>query len=75
MTKPNDGGPAFPTIGGAEWDDPRNGKLTGGMSLRDMAAFVAMHAMLSRTSLMTSDLAKAAYQHADAMISEREKHK
>ena len=62
------GGPAFPHYGGAGWIGP-------GMTLRDYFAAKAMQASRSRNSGYASwgDLAKDAYEIADAMLAERNK--
>jgi hypothetical protein len=72
----NNGGPAFP----CETYGHRNGKETtiptNGMSLRQHFAGLAMAALLSREDtiangaeeLMHRELARLAYQQADAMI-------
>ena len=70
MSKKNDGGPAFPD---AVAVSPSGGVYYGtsaGMSLRDWFAGQAL------AGLCTSNpgyAAKQAYQHADAMIAERDK--
>lgn len=81
-TKPN-GGPAFPiphTI--ADANDPAFKLGSCGMSLRDVFAKEAMHAILLASlqghcyhkeggKLGPKDYAKAAYENADAMIAAR----
>lgn len=71
MSKIEDGGQAFPCLerggNGLELTD-------GGMTLRDYFAAKAMQANRSRTSVYSSwdDLAKDAYELADAMLRARE---
>jgi hypothetical protein len=69
--KIDDGGPAFPTAAD-------NGHSTNqdGMSLRDYFAAAALQGFLSNQALATihqSELAKGAYEYADAMIEARKK--
>lgn len=61
------GGPAFPT--------DHNKNVAEGMTLRDYFAAKAMQASRSRNSgyASWSDLAKDAYEIADAMLAERNK--
>jgi hypothetical protein len=61
------GGPAFPT--------DHNKNVAEGMTLRDYFAAKAMQASRSRSSQYGSwgDLAKDAYEIADAMLAERSK--
>ncbi len=68
--KINDGGPAFPTHDQDDGTDPRSQILSGGMSLRDYFAAKAMQAIATRTDHHCGpiDIAKEAYQQADAMI-------
>jgi hypothetical protein len=88
MTKPNDGGPAFPSHEPWEkWDEVRAQYRTvtdphGGMSLRDYFAAQALAMMTPQIALLgppldgtPSDewLARCAYQIADAMLAERAK--
>lgn len=67
--------PAFPTHGQAEGDDPRNQILSGGMTLRDYFAAAALQGLCATLPDMIdpkpSEVAKDAYQFADAMITER----
>lgn len=75
MSAQNDGGPAFPT---GEKLDPQDGRvqqyMVPGMSLRDYFAAKAMQAIFdgSRLPASASDVAKQAYQIADAMLRARE---
>jgi hypothetical protein len=77
----NNGGPAFPsTISHEEWDEHKAGYLQrlypeAGMTLRDYFAAKAMHAALARMSAAWTyeEIAKAAYDMADAMLAERSK--
>lgn len=71
--KPNDGGPAFPTL-----DYDRGAAMNGigvsvtdvpGMSLRD---YFAAKAMLTITGLVADEAARRAYKIADAMLAARE---
>ena len=85
MSKPEDGGPAFPftpneqrQLQDGTWD--QNGESGDeGMSLRDWFAGQALTAAQALTladgnrQLNTSELAMLLYQIADAMIAEREK--
>jgi len=59
----NTGGPAFPTPPG-HWTEE-------GMSLRDYFAAKAMAAELGTTFLSVTDVAKFAYEMADAMLAEK----
>ena len=67
--------PAFPTHGQAEGDDPRNQILSGGMTLRDYFAAATLQGLCATLPDMIdpkpSEVAKDAYQFADAMITER----
>lgn len=69
--EPKDGGPAYPI--------PSDGVSFGthpGMSLRDHFAGLAMQGLLANQDarLMTStEYARIAYEHADAMLTERER--
>ncbi|MGN6539096.1 MAG: hypothetical protein ACTHKQ_25645 [Mesorhizobium sp.] len=67
------GGPAFPS----EWKFPDGGSATcPGMTLRDwfagQALFVAKDVCISRQSTTESDVARVAYDIADAMLKARE---
>ena len=68
-----DGGPAFPVP--AELCQDLTVQEQRGMTLRDWFAGMAMQASRSRSSQYNSwdDLAKDAYEIADAMIQERSK--
>ena len=75
MTKPKDGGPAFPfvshgSIAGHQACDP-------GMSLRDHFAGLAMQALVTKCGFPvdedTIDCADLSYKLADAMLAERDK--
>ena len=74
MTKPFDGGPAFPVHGGHHPDDdPRNHTLGGGMTLRDWFAGQAIRVRWGDGTAMTAaQAADMAYQLADAMLAARE---
>lgn len=69
MSNTNTGGSAFPTATLAQ-------KTEGGMTLRDYFAAKAMGAMILGTSMWRDgedeDLAKCAYEVADAMLEVRE---
>jgi hypothetical protein len=84
MSALGDGGPAFPTHGGADWhkdsldptkDDPRNMILGGGMSLRDWFAGQALAGMLAQIGKpmksSMSYIARDAYEIADAALAAR----
>ena len=64
MSKPKDGGPAFPNYYG-----------NPGMSLRDYFAGQALAGLLAcmKTTGSKKDFAMDAYMQADAMLAEREK--
>lgn len=67
MSKRNDGGPAFPHDGQANY--------TGGATLRDYFAAKAMQGMLTCEQLRysgSSAIAEWAYKQADAMLAARE---
>ena len=85
MNKTNNGGPAFPAgysrkhrpshDPGADWVEvDRVQPLHFGVSVRDYFAAKAMQANRSRDSVYASwdDLAKDAYELADAMLKARE---
>jgi hypothetical protein len=59
----NTGGPAFPTKPG-HW-------MEEGMTLRDYFAAKAMAAQIATTYYSAKDVAKFAYEMADAMLAER----
>ena len=68
MSNTNTGGPAFPTATLAQ-------KTEGGMTLRDYFAAKAMQGMLAENgggATHNDDLAKFAYEIADAMLKARE---
>lgn len=65
MSKKEKGGAAFPQSGFDRWAPE------GGMSLRDYFAAKAMP--MINQSLSWEDVAKFAYQMADAMLAERDK--
>ena len=83
MSRKNDGGPAFPHLGGI--DIQGHTALPGrGMSLRDWFAGQALNGLLAATAHpdvdQTSDIdcgrtASLCCQLADAMLAEREKDK
>ncbi len=72
--EPKDGGPAYPV---STWNnDTESREVMGGMSLRDHFAGLAMQGLLANQDarLMTStEYARIAYEHADAMLTERER--
>ena len=70
MTKPNDGGPAFP---GECGNDPKD--LRRGMSLRDWFAGQALAGMLADHEMNATPEVYAEWAHkvADAMLAERAK--
>ena len=77
MSKPNDGGPAFPEFRPI-FD--KEGRITGyreqkSMSLRDYFAAKAMVGFLTEAALAISDgeMVEMAYAIADAMLAERDK--
>ena len=73
MSKPNDGGPAFPRV---PWDvNDYTGDGSPGMSLRDYFAGQALAGMLADSTRQGSlgNYAEDAYKFADAMLAEREK--
>lgn len=77
MTKPYDGGPAFPVHGGhSPEDDPRNRIMGGGMTLRDWFAGHALACVYSRfepgADPSAEDIALQAFFIADAMLAERD---
>jgi hypothetical protein len=75
MAKADDGGPAYPVqeqkwMPGVErWSDPDH----PGMSLRDYFAGQACVLMGADAGSSADQIAKAAYELADAMIAAREK--
>ena len=76
MTAQHNGGPAFPTHGGAGGDDdPRNHTLGGGLSMRDWFAGQALAGIMANPELDGAGSAKqaavVAYQAADAMLAAR----
>ena len=76
MSKPNDGGPAFPMTVQEDIDCcPRYAAGYGGMSLRDYFAGQALAGMLADSTRQGSleNYAEDAYGIADAMLAEREK--
>jgi hypothetical protein len=60
----NDGGPAFPTPAGIQHND--------GMTLRDYFAAAALQGNLIEPTANNEEVAKCAYQLADAMLRARE---
>lgn len=84
MTKREDGGPAFPVHGGYDGDDPRNGILGGGMTLRDWFAGQALPGVVRQCandlsfgmpdgiSSIEELFARNSYRIADAMLKARE---
>ena len=75
MTRPYDGGPAFPVHGGHHPDDdPRNHTLGGGMTLRDWFAGQALAGIAANAdwwACATDDqVARQAYLIADEMLAE-----
>jgi len=72
MSKPNDGGPAFPVaFSTAGW---HSGNVNVGMTLRDWFAGQALNGMLADdcTACTWAKFSERAYACADAMIAERE---
>jgi hypothetical protein len=61
MTERIDGGPAFPP-------NPNDAE---GMSLRDWFAGMAMQGLLANCGADSEQIAKKAYEYADAMLVER----
>ena len=73
---PNDGGPAFPFGQISELTgQPINGWFAPGMTLRDWFAGMALQGLLasSRRSATCEQYTRCAYDHADAMIADRER--
>lgn len=74
MTKPNDGGPAFPHMAADGHQDYRRG-----LSVRDYFAAKAMQGVLAGDHPITREddclelIAMAAYEQADAMLAARDK--
>ena len=68
MSKPNDGGPAFPCV-------DAKGFVSEGMSLRDYFAGQAMGGQLADPDgeIDPKLIAKWSYAYANAMLAEREK--
>ena len=62
-----DGGPAFPST-----EDGKTTALREGMSLRDWFAGQALADSASLGNTSPADIAKMAYEIADAMLDERE---
>ena len=84
MSKPNDGGPAFPHPEYEELIKNEKGKLTGeltyhpdhpGQSLRQYYAGQALPGVIAKWSgeMGEHDIAKACVEQADALIAELEK--
>lgn len=63
MSKPDDGGAAFPLVAGDQ--------AQVGMSLRDWFAGQALVGLVSDE--VTASAARSAYEYADAMLTERAK--
>ncbi len=76
-----DGGPAFPRVFQYTGHDEEGGTATiseehPGMSLRDWFAGQALCGVLSNPRIdfnKEKDIAKGAFEHADAMLKERER--
>lgn len=62
MTLMNNGGAAFPSAGSGS-----------GMNLRDYFAAAALPAVLAKHAILTSQVASAAYDVAEALLEERKK--
>lgn len=70
MSAQDDGGPAYPV---SDWNnDTQTREITGGMSLRDHFAGLAMAAIIPDTQLGFDAKCTEAYQYADAMLAARE---
>ena len=81
MKRIENGGPAYPSmnISKASGSNTIHAITKEGMSLRDAFAIAALQGILAGywsnpdwTNMRPDTLAKAAYQHADAMIAARE---
>jgi hypothetical protein len=77
-SKIDDGGPAFDHAGEFFWADDamtiRANQTNNGLSIRDYFAAAALQGFLSNQALATihqSELAKGAYEYADAMLQAR----
>jgi hypothetical protein len=70
MTKPNDGGPAFPRPVGGDMDRYWNGEQDG-MSLRDWFAGQALAGLLAEKCKDPREAAEQAYDYADEMLEAR----
>ena len=71
----NDGGPAFP-VRMPRRSMGKGGPSTlvyGGMSLRDLFAAVALHAIVTRGGGGIPEVPGEAYEYADKMLKERDK--
>lgn len=78
MGKPNDGGPAFPVKVWRLTKDGQTDEPLGhqGLSLRDYFAAAALTGLQHpHYEMDDAQLAKVAYDAADAMLAEREKEK
>ena len=66
---------AFPTHDQDPGSDPRNRVLTGGMSLRDWFAGMALQGIVANPEASGSieEIAHYSYRYADAMLAERAK--
>jgi len=71
MTKPNDGGAAFPLP--REHNNIGDFTIRSGMSLRDYFAAMALTREIHAIVLGPEEIAEYVYALADAMIKEREK--
>lgn len=71
MTKPNDGGPAFPVV---ETDPVLGSRACPGMTLRDWFAGQALRIAFDDRghNATLNDIARDAYDYADAMLRARE---
>lgn len=79
MSKQNDGGSAFPVVGMQQRANQEFlGVFQTGMTLRDYFAAKAMQGMCANGDADNyedfEDMAGVAYQMADAMLTERQKH-
>lgn len=78
LTKPADGGPAFPHLGlyqGADGNLHPTPTQHGGMSKRELYAALALSGMLANHERdgSPSDFVMDAFDFADAMLAERDK--
>ena len=70
MSNIETGGPAFPFSCQGETTAP---EIYYGMTLRDYFASKAMQGLYARVNWSCADVAKRAYEQADAMLKERNK--